>query len=301
MARRQQLPAAQEPFGKAFRDLLPALLATRSRIDAGKVERLRARRAVLSQSGTFVGHRRYERGDDLRHLDWAAYARTGELFTKQLQEDDRRAVTVALDLSASLLAGEPQRRVGAMRLAAVIGGLALARLDGVTVVAPGAANPCQRFVGVAQLPSMLDHLDGLPVVDVEPGAASALVLKGEAVGRVHWISDFAPPQDFERPLRALRRRGAKVTGWLPVVPDDEAPPAGGYLRIVDPETFRELSVPVDRALHRELRRQLLVLERQQRRMFAEVGSPLLRWSFAERPVDSPVLADHLPIVAACAR
>lgn len=301
MAKRGKLPAVQDPFGKRFRELLPALLATRSRIDAGRVERLRARRAVLSQSGTFVGHRRYERGDDLRHLDWSAYARTGELFTKQLQEDDRRAVTIALDLSASLLAGSPQRRVGALRLAAVIGGLALARLDGVTVVAAGAANPSQRFVGVAQLPALLEHLHGLPVVDVEPAVASSLVLEAELVGRVHWISDFAPPQQFERPLHALRRRGAKVTGWLPVVPEDEAPPTGGFLRVVDPETFRELSVPVDRALHRELRRQLGVLERQQRRMFAETGSPLLRWAFAERPVESPELADHLPIVAACAR
>ncbi|MCK5944007.1 MAG: hypothetical protein KAI24_18625, partial [Planctomycetes bacterium] len=142
---------------------------------------------------------------------------------------------------------------------------------------------------------------GMPVADVEPAATSALVLRGDAVGRVHWISDFAPPRAFERPLHALRRRGAKVTGWLPVVPDDEAPPSGGYLRVVDPETAVELSVPIDHALHRELRRQLAVLERQQRRMFAEVGSPLLRWEFAARPVEAPALADHLPVVAACAR
>ena len=97
MARAVQLPTLQEPFPASFQALLPALLATRSHVDAGRVERLRARRAVLSQSGTFVGHRRYERGDDLRHLDWSAYARTGELFTKQLEDDDRRAVTIALD------------------------------------------------------------------------------------------------------------------------------------------------------------------------------------------------------------
>ena len=301
MARRDLLPAPQDPFSDAFCSLLPSLLATRQRVDAGVAERLRARRAVLSQSGTFVGHRRYERGDDLRHLDWSAYARTGELFTKQLEEDDRRAVTVALDLSASMLIGSPQRRVGALRLAAVIGGLALARLDGVTLVTPGASCPVARFVGVAQLPALLEHLRSLPVVDVEPAAVTAVVLSFDTVGRLHWVSDFAPPQAFERPLRALRRRGAKVTGWLPTVSDDDAPPSGGYLRVVDPETDRGISVPVDRALHDELRRQLALLERQQRQMFSEVGAPLLRWAFAARPVDAPELADHLPIVAACAR
>ena len=64
---------------------------------------------------------------------------------------------------------------------------------------------------------------------------------------------------------------------------------------------RELAVPIDAPLRRELQRQLDLLERQQRRMFADVGAPLHRWPFASRPVDEPVLADHLSIVAACAR
>jgi len=294
------LPSLQEPFDPAFRALLPALLSTRGRVDAGRVERLRARRAVLSQSGTFVGHRRYERGDDLRRLDWSAYARTGELFTKQLQEEDRRAVSVVVDLSPSMLAGSPQRRFGALRLAAVIGGLALARLDGVQVVAPDGSRAGARFVGIAQLPQLLEHLRALPVADCSPDACAQAVLQGEAVGRVHWISDFAPPQAFARPLLSLRRRGAKLSGWLPVVGGDDAPSAGGYLRVRDPETFRELSVPVDAAFARELERQLLLLQRQQRQMFAEAGSPLWRWNVAPAERD-PELADYLPIVAACAR
>ena len=301
MGRGPDLPALQEPFGAAFRALLPGLLAGRGRLDASEAQRLRARRARLSQSGTFVGHRRYERGDDLRHLDWSAYARTGELFTKQLEEEDLRSVTVAVDLSPSLLAGVPQRRVGALRLAAVLGGLALARLDGVAVVAPGAPQPQRRFAGLGQLPALLGHLRALPVASVAPEAVSAQVLATGGVGRLHWVSDFSPPRSFERPLTALRRRGARVTGWLPVIPADEAPPASGYWNVADPETGRELAVPVDRALSRELRRQLELLRRRQRQMFAEAGAPLVRWAFAAGPVDAPRLADHVPILSACAR
>lgn len=301
MRKRRALPPVQEPFCAAFRALLPGLLAARGPIEADRAERLRARRARLSQSGTFVGHRRYERGDDLRHLDWSAYARTGALFTKQLEEEDLRSVTVAVDLSPSLLAGAPQRRVGALRLGAVLGGLALARLDGVAVVAPGAPQPLRRFAGPAQLPAMLEHLRELPVTPVEPAAVGAEVLATGGVGRLHWISDFAPPEPFERPLGALRRRGARVTGWLPVLPEDDAPPSGGYLNVVDPEGGRELAVPVDHALHDELRRQLQALQRRQRQLFHEVGAPLVRWAFADRPVEAPLLADHVPIVSACAR
>lgn len=296
---RPALPPRVAPFDAEFRDLLPALLSTRGRVDAGRVERLRARRAVLSQSGTFVGHRRYERGDDLRHLDWSAYARTGELFTKQLQEEDRRAVTVVVDLSPSMLAGAPQRRLGALRLAAVIAGLALARLDGVQVVACGAPAPSARFVGIAQLPQLLQHLQDLPAAPSSAEQAARLALAGDAIGRVHWISDFAPPQEFARPLLSLRRRGVRVSGWLPLTAEDEAPPPNGYLRVVDPETFAELCVPVDAAFAQELARQLALLARQQQRMFAEAGSTLWRWPIPA--AGAPLLADYLPIVAACAR
>jgi uncharacterized protein (DUF58 family) len=299
MARTFTLPTVADPFSAAFRALLPALLATRGKIGAGRVERLRARRSVLSQSGTFVGHRRYERGDDLRHIDWSAYARTGDLFTKQLEEDDRRAVTVMIDLSPSMLVGAPPRRLAALRLAAVLGGLALARLDGVSVVAPGASAPSQRFAGMGQLPRLLDYLQKLPVATTTPAEATAAALQAEAVGRAHWISDFAVPSDFSMALLSLRRRGVKISGWLPTVPEDEAPQAGGYLRVIDPETKKELAVPVDRAFREEMRRQLASLQRQQRRMFAEAGSQLWRWDQGDP--EAPRLSGYLPIVSACER
>jgi len=299
MARTITLPALEDPFSPAFRALLPALLATRGKLGAGRIERIRARRSVLSQSGTFVGHRRYERGDDLRHIDWSAYARSGELFTKQLEEDDRRAVTVMVDLSSSMLVGTPPRRLAALRLAAVLGGLALARLDGVSIVAPGASHPNQRFAGVGQLPHLLDYLKKLPVATTTPGEATALALQAEAIGRAHWISDFAVPSDFAKALLGLRRRGVRVTGWLPTVPEDEAPQAGGYLRVMDPETRQELAVPVDHAFREEMRRQLQVLGRQQDRMFVEAGSQLWRWEPGDP--EAPRLSNYLPVLARCER
>ncbi|MEZ6036695.1 MAG: DUF58 domain-containing protein [Planctomycetota bacterium] len=304
--RRPPLPAVPEPLPADFRALLPALLGGRGRVDAERVERLRTRRALLSQSGTFVGHRRYERGDDLRHLDWAAYARTGELFTKRLQEEDRRAATVVVDLSPSMLAGTPPRLRGALQLAAVIGALMLARVDGVSVVAAGAPQPIQRFAGVGQLPALLEHLAALPVTATsaagaiaDAAQAASLVLQGEHLGRVHWISDFAAPTGFAAPLAALRRRGIRVTGWLPTIADDEAPAVGGFVRVIDPETGAELQVPIDEPLQKALGVELLRLQREQARLFAEVGSTLWRWPVPS--ASTAQLPDYLPIVAACSR
>jgi uncharacterized protein (DUF58 family) len=299
VTRRPPWPAGPERFPAPFRSLLQTILAQPTTITAARDDRQRARRAVLSQSGTFVGHRPYVRGDDLRRIDWAAYARTGSLFVKQLEEEERRAATLLLDLSPSLLAGEIPRRMWALRIAAVVGGMSLVHLDSLTVVAPGAgAAAVATFAGVGMLAPLLQHLDALPVATVGPDDAVALALQRGAPGRVHWISDFAVPADYQRPLLAMRRRGARVTGWLPELPSDREPPAGGYLRVVDPETSAELAVPIDGAFAQELRRQLKALARQQDGLFAQAGAPLVRWNVPD-PGDLRVAA-YKTIVARCA-
>jgi uncharacterized protein (DUF58 family) len=293
-------PELPERFPAGFQALLHTLLAQPSPIAGARDERQRARRALLSQSGTFTGHRPYVRGDDLRRLDWAAYARSGELHVKQLEEEDRRSALVLLDLSPRLLAGEPPRRLAALRLAAILGALSLQQLDGLCIAAPGAgALSLATFTGPSALPSLLRHLDGLPVVEAAPEQVIDLVLQRGVPGRVHWLSDFARPKAAERPLLALRRRGAKVTGWLPALAADRQPPASGYLRLADPATGEELVVPIDAAFAQELGRQLALLARQQELLFAAAGAPLVRWP-APAAADFS-LAAWQPIVPWCSR
>ncbi|MBX3463022.1 MAG: DUF58 domain-containing protein [Planctomycetes bacterium] len=272
------LPTVPEAFPAAFRTLLHDLLARGGRVRGRRVDPQRARRAALSQSGTFVGHRPYVRGDDPRRIDWAACARTGDLFVKLFEEEQRRTVTLVLDLSASLLVGTPPRALAARRLAAVVGGLALRHLDGVAVVAPGAgASSLVNFAGAGDVEALLHHLDGLPVADAAPAAALQLVLQRGMSSQLHWISDFAAPERFELPLAALRRRGASITGWLPSLPEDQEVPRLGYVRLRDPETGAEFGAVVDAALTAAMRRELELLRRRQDRLFAQSGCLLVRW------------------------
>jgi len=272
------LPAVPERFPAPFRALLHEVLARGPRLPGDRQDRLRARRSALSQSGTFVGHRPYVRGDDLRRIDWAAFARSGEMFTKQLEEEERRTATLLIDPSPRLLVGNPPRRLAALRLASVIGGLALRHLDALTVLVPGAgARTTAVFQGGPDLDRLLQHLDELPVVAAEPADAIALVLQRPAFGRVHWISDFADPATCEPALGALRRAGGKVTGWLPAIDEDARAPQRGYVRVADPASGESFAVAIDRALAAELQRQLESLRRRQERLFAQCGCPLVRW------------------------
>src|SRR5262249_19077659 len=61
---------------------------------------------TLSQrSGPSLGfrdHRAYEPGDDLRHIDWSAYARTDQLTIKLFREEVSPILDVVIDTSKSM-------------------------------------------------------------------------------------------------------------------------------------------------------------------------------------------------------
>ena len=50
----------------------------------------------------FSEHREYAPGDDLRHLDWIAYARTDRFYIKQYEQETNLRCYVLLDTSASM-------------------------------------------------------------------------------------------------------------------------------------------------------------------------------------------------------
>jgi uncharacterized protein (DUF58 family) len=53
----------------------------------------------------FAQHREYVPGDDLKHLDWKVYSRTGRFFLKQYEEETNLALWLLVDCSESMLYG----------------------------------------------------------------------------------------------------------------------------------------------------------------------------------------------------
>lgn len=270
---KRPLPALPEPFPAGFRAVLDHLLRHDVGLLRAREEAVRARYRALRQTGTFAGHRPYVPGDDLRRLDWNAVARTGSLFVKLLEEDERRASTLLLDTSPSMLAGQVPRQVHALRLAAILGALSLAHLDGVHVRAGGSTVVFERRGAV---PRLLAHLESLPVHDEPPLSAALQLLRDGAPGAVHWISDFTAPATAERVLGVLRRGGSRVNGWLCQIDDDLGELPHGWLMVHDPETGDEMPVQVDRDLASAVAAQLALLRRQQDTVFRAADCPLQR-------------------------
>jgi uncharacterized protein (DUF58 family) len=53
-------------------------------------------------SSEFEGHREYSQGDDVRHIDWKAYAKFDRYFIKEYREATNLRATILLDASSSM-------------------------------------------------------------------------------------------------------------------------------------------------------------------------------------------------------
>src|SRR5215475_6447831 len=53
----------------------------------------------------FAQHREYVPGDDLKHLDWKVYSRTGRFYLKQYEQETNLALWLLVDVSESMQYG----------------------------------------------------------------------------------------------------------------------------------------------------------------------------------------------------
>lgn len=62
----------------------------------------RHRSPFKGTSVEFVEHRHYTTGDEIRHIDWRAYAKTGEYYVKQFEEETNLRAYLLVDVSGSM-------------------------------------------------------------------------------------------------------------------------------------------------------------------------------------------------------
>jgi uncharacterized protein (DUF58 family) len=84
----------------------------------------------------FAQHREYVPGDDIKHVDWKVYGRTGRFFLKQYEEETNLVCWILLDVSESMRYGSgPVRKYDfACMAAAALAYLVLHQADSVGFV-----------------------------------------------------------------------------------------------------------------------------------------------------------------------
>ncbi|MEX0745052.1 MAG: DUF58 domain-containing protein [Phycisphaeraceae bacterium] len=125
------------------------------------------------QSVEFADYRNYVVGDDLRFIDWNLYARLDKLFLRLFMEEEDLAVSVAIDVTASMDYGDPNKLMYAKRLAAALGYVGLVNYNRVNLYAftDAVTEQLPGLRGRRPVPQMLGFLDGLGK-GAKPQAAS---------------------------------------------------------------------------------------------------------------------------------
>ncbi len=68
------------------------------------------------QGMVFSDHKKYSPGDDIRKIDWKAYARTDEVFVKRFEEEKSVTVHILVDRSSSMDYGDTNKYEFAAKL-----------------------------------------------------------------------------------------------------------------------------------------------------------------------------------------
>ncbi len=85
----------------------------------------------------FVEHRQYYPGDEIRHIDWRAYGKTGKYFIKEYEDETNLRCYLVVDCSGSMAySGKTLSKLDyARQLAAALGYLLLSQRDAVGLIA----------------------------------------------------------------------------------------------------------------------------------------------------------------------
>ncbi|MEX1117214.1 MAG: DUF58 domain-containing protein [Terrimicrobiaceae bacterium] len=172
----------------------------------------------------FQDHRPYVPGDDPRHIDWQAYARSGQYTMKLYREEVRPLVDVAVDASASMFV-DAEKATRALELVHFSSESALRAGAALRVFWVGGGD-VSVFEGSA------DSIT-LPVSDDPP-----------AVQRVPWrpgslrvvVSDLLFPASPASLLMPLLAGGGRVILLIPFSSSEEDPDWLGNTELLDVET-----------------------------------------------------------------
>jgi uncharacterized protein (DUF58 family) len=190
--------------------------------------------------------RAYEPGDDVRRIEWNVTARTGQTHVR-VELAERVLVTwLVLDSSASMAFGTAERRKAdvAEGVALAVGHAATRRGNRLGLVAFGPDDPKFRRPrqGRRALLLTLDALRDAPSGKGDLAGALKLV-DGLAVQRslVVVVSDFRGPRDWRIPMLRVAARHPTIAVEIRDPREQELADVG-ELRLVDPETGRQLRV-----------------------------------------------------------
>lgn len=200
--------------------------------------------AGTGSSLEFQDYRSYVPGDDLRHVDWAAYARSELLAVRLYREEVAPRIDIVLDVSRSMaVTAQKAHAYGA--LAGLVSLACAATVADVRVSTTSAVEP-RRMDRPEDIESVLRceaTFSGLEETHLPLRRRSLRVV----------ISDFLFPHDPDALVARLARDSASVSIVQLTLPEEAEPRVEAGRRLVDVEGHGELDLVIDAAAVGEYR------------------------------------------------
>lgn len=196
----------------------------------------------------FQDRRAYQAGDDVRHVDWRAMARTDQILVRQYREEVLPRVEIVVDTSRSMAVEDAKAQltvdVTAMLLLAARG----AGFQSILALAgdrPELADAAQFDAAGFEFEARTPWPPALTAALSTLRAGSMRVL----------VSDFLFPHDARELIRPVAARGGGLAVVQVLGASDVHPEVGAALRLTDAETDVTHDLVLDaRAVERYLER-----------------------------------------------
>jgi uncharacterized protein (DUF58 family) len=200
--------------------------------------------AGTGSSLEFQDYRQYAAGDDLRHVDWSAYARSEVLTVRLYREEVAPRIDLVLDVSRSMTVTEQKARsYGALAglLACATGSMdADSRVLTTSAIEPrpfGRPEEIERFLACEAASSALEE--------------GHIAFRRRSMRVV--VSDFLFPHDPDVLVGRLAREGSSLAIIQITLPEEAEPLAEGGRRLLDVEGRGELDLVIDEKAVQEYR------------------------------------------------
>jgi uncharacterized protein (DUF58 family) len=200
--------------------------------------------AETGSSLEFQDYRPYAPGDDLRHVDWAAYARSELLAVRLYREEVAPRIDLVLDISRSMVVTEQKLR-------------AYGELAGVLACACASTVADSRVITTSALPPQPLHVpeDIERFLDCDASLSALeeahLPFRRRSLRVV--VSDFLFPHDADALVFRLARESALLVLVQLTLREEAEPVVEGGRRLVDVEGRGELDLVMDEAAIRDYR------------------------------------------------
>lgn len=229
----------------AFLNRLDSMrLSMRGRAQGGAGGSRRSRQT--GSSAEFSDYREYIPGDDIRRLDWNAFARFDRLFLKLFMEEQESQVAILLDASASMEAKWDSARAAAE----AVGYLALNGGDRLCLqcLKNGRALRAPQLSGRSAFPRLTGFLDSC-APDGKEGSLTEAVKRAEGLkkGLCFLITDGYTEDALKETLDYLRYM-KQETSVIQVLSGGELrPDLEGALKLIDSENGEQIDLLADRS------------------------------------------------------